>query len=581
MNLIDKDALQKYMGGPLKNPLIFNIAYQASGFSKINRIYKKYMVNQTGLNFIDASFETLNIKYVCPENDLKHIPKTGPFIVISNHPYGFLDGLILIRIFAERFEGFKVLANYFLRLFSPIADYFIEVDPFTLGTHTNKKGVKGALQHLEDGHPIGIFPSGDITTRSRKRKFVSSTEWNLASIKLIEKAGVPVIPVYFSGKNSRLYKITERINPILRSISLPREFLRKKDEEVFFRIGMPIKPDDYVKSDTPATRDFLHSTVNALKYSSPEDKRILKLNLKFRVKKPEPIILPVDPEVLEKEIFALPAEHKLMSRNEFDVYYASKDLIPNILREIGRLREITFREVGEGTNRSFDLDDYDTYYDQLFVWNRVEKELLGGYRLGRGDIIIEKYGKKGFYITSLFDVDDEMIPVFSQTIEMGRSFVVSKYQKKPLSLFLLWNGILKFVLKHNTHRYLMGPVSISNDFSQFSKELIMSFIRKYYFNTELAAYIHPKMEFKVSGFREHEVESILDQHKDDLKKLDNYISTLEIQGMRIPVLIKKYLSQNARVVGFNVDPDFNYSLDGLMILDINELPPESLEIFNS
>ncbi|MFB6317629.1 lysophospholipid acyltransferase family protein [Saccharicrinis sp. FJH54] len=581
MDLFDKDALQKYMGGPLKNPLIFNVAYQASGFPRINRLYKKYLVNQTGLNFIDASFETLNIKYVCPENDLKHIPKTGPFIVISNHPYGFLDGLILIRIFAERFEGFKVLANYFLRLFSPIADYFIEVDPFTLGKQPNKKGIKGALQHLQDGHPLGIFPSGDITTRSRKRKFVSSKEWNISSVKFIEKAGVPVIPVYFSGKNSRLYNISERINPILRTISLPGEFLRKRDEEVFFRIGMPLKPEDYIKQDSFATRDFLHSTVNALKYSSSEDKKILKLNLKFRVKKPEQIIEPVDRDVLEKEIAALPAEHKLMSRNEFDVFYASKELIPNVLTEIGRLREITFREVGEGTNRSYDLDDYDTYYDQLFVWNRVEKELLGGYRLGRGSHIMDRFGKKGFYITSLFDVDDELIPVFKQTIEMGRSFVVSKYQKKPLSLFLLWNGILKFVLRHNTHRYLMGPVSISNDFSRFSKELIMSFIRKYYFNTELATYIHPKMEFKVSGFREHEVESILASHKDDLKKLDNYISALEIQGMRIPVLIKKYLSQNARVVGFNVDPDFNYSLDGLMILDINDLPPESLETFNA
>ena len=581
MDLIDKDALQKYIGGPLKNPLIFNVAYQASGFPKINRIYKKYLVNQTGLNFIDASFETLNIKYVCPENDLKHIPKSGPFIAISNHPYGFLDGLILIRIFAERFEGFKVLANYFLRLFSPITDYFIEVDPFTLGSEPNKKGVKGALQHLADGQPLGIFPSGDITTKSRKRRFVSSREWNLSTIKLIEKAGVPVVPVYFSGKNSRLYKLTERINPILRTISLPREFLRKKDEEVFFRIGMPLKPEDYIKDNIQATRDFLHSSVNALKYSSPEDKKILRLNLKFRVKKPEPIIDPVDPELLEREIDALPAEHRLMSRNEFEVYYASKKLVPNVLTEIGRLREITFREVGEGTNRSLDLDDYDEYYDQLFVWNRKEKELLGGYRLGRGNMIMERFGKKGFYITSLFDVDDEMIPVFTRTIEMGRSFVVSKYQKKPLSLFLLWNGILKFVIKHDTHGYLMGPVSISNDFSRFSKELIMSFIRKYYYNTELAAHVHPKMEFKVSGFREHEVESILASQKDDLKKLDNYISTLEIQGMRIPVLIKKYLSQNAKVVGFNVDPDFNYSLDGLMILDINELPAESLEIFNS
>ena len=190
-------------------------------------------------------------------------------------------------------------------------------------------------------------------------------------------------------------------------------------------------------------------------------------------------------------------------------------------------------------------------------------------------------GKKGFYVPSLFEMDNEMNPILEKTIEMGRSFVVQKYQKKPYSLFLLWNGIVKFILTHPSHRYLMGPVSISNDFSRFSKELIMSFIRQNHFNEELARYIHPKMEFKVKGFNEKHVKQILEMNKNDLKKLDNYISTLEIRGMRIPVLVKKYLSQNAKVVGFNVDPDFNYCLDGLMILDMNDLPKETLDLYGS
>lgn len=581
MDLIEKDELQLYLNGPLKHPFIFNVAFQASGFPKINRLYRKYLVNQTGLNFIDASFDTLNISYSCPENDLKRIPQKGPFIVISNHPYGFLDGLIMIRIFGERFEHFKVLANYFLRLFSPISDYFIEVDPFTSDTINAKKGVKGALEHVNEGYPLGIFPSGEVSSRYKRRQLMVEKEWRLDAVKLIEKAGVPVVPVYFSGKNSRLFQISSRINPILRTVSLPREFLRKKDENVFFRIGSVVKPEDYIKEDTVLTRDCLRSYINALKYSSVDYKKHINLNLKFRIKKPEEIIEPVPVERIEAEIAALPKENRLLSRNEFEVFFASKHQIPNVLLEIGRLREITFRLVGEGTNRAYDLDSYDDYYDQMFVWDNVNKQLLGGYRLGRGENIMKTHGKRGFYVNSLFNMDDEMEPVLSRTIEMGRSFVVPEYQKKPLSLFLLWNGILKFVLNNCQHKYLMGPVSISNDFSRFSKELIMSFIRKHHFNSELASYIHPKKEFKVSGFREKEVDEILNYHKNDLKKLDNYISTLEIHGMRIPVLVKKYLGQNAKVIGFNVDPDFNYSLDGLMILDMDELPEQSYEMFNT
>ena len=581
MTLVDKSALKNYLKGPLHNFFVFRIAYGASGFAKINRIFKRHNSEKTGLDFIDGSFETLNIKYVCPEQDLNRIPKEGPFIVISNHPYGFLDGLILIRVFGEKFKDFKVLANYFLKLFSPIAHYFIEVDPFLSPSRNNTKGVRETLKHLKDGNPIGIFPSGEVSTYYKGAKYIEDKEWGISTIRLIEKANVPVVPVYFSGQNSRIFHLLGRINPYLRTLSLPREFLKKKDAEVFFRIGTPIKPADYIKSTSEETCSYLRSNVNALRHSSEEEKKVLRLNLRFKIKRPVAIIDPVSPEILEKELTTLDKSQLLLSRNEYDVYYAGKSQITNIIKEIGRLREVTFREVGEGTNKELDLDLYDEYYDQLFVWNREEKEILGGYRLGRGDKIITQRGKKGFYITSLFDLSDEMIPILQKTIEMGRSFVVSKYQRKPFSLFLLWNGIIKYLLMHNKHSYLMGPVSISNDFSRFSKELIMSFIRKYYFNTELAAFVKPRKEFKVKGFREKDVESILDFYKDDLKRLDAYISSLELHGLHIPVLVKKYLSQNAKVIGFNVDPDFNYCLDGLMILDINDLPKESLVKFNA
>jgi putative hemolysin len=581
MELIEKNKIRELLPGLLQNPLIFNIAFRASGFKKINTIFKNHFIGQKGIDFIDNSFEKMDIKYVCPDNDLKNIPLAGPFIVISNHPYGFLDGLIMIRIFSERFPGFKTLSNYILTLFNPIKDYFIEVDPFTSGHQQNVRGLKQAIDHVKAGNPLGIFPAGEVATYYGNKSYVDDKEWGTGSIRFIEKAGVPVIPMYFHGQNSKVFHLKGRINPFLRTISLPSEFLKKKGEEVFFRIGAPIKPDEFIKNTTEETKQCLRTHVNALKHSTKEDKNILRLNLRFKVRKPEPIIDAIDSVILENEVLSLPAQQKLISKTDFDVYYAKKEQIPNIIIEIGRLREITFRQVGEGSNKSVDLDKYDDYYEHLFVWNRKDKDILGGYRLGRGELIMNQFGKKGFYVPTLFEMDKEMNPILEKTIEMGRSFVVEKYQKKPHSLFLLWNGIVKFIFAHPTHNFLMGPVSISNDFSRFSKELIMSFIRQHHFNEELARFIHPKNEFKVKGFNEKDVKQILEMNKNDLKKLDNYISTLEIRGMRIPVLVKKYLSQNAKVVGFNVDPDFNYCLDGLMILDMNDLPKETLELYGS
>ncbi len=578
--LISKNDLKQIAGSTIKNDFVFNIAYYASGFPQINRFYSKHLTAFRGIDFIDASLANLNIRYECPENDLKHLPKSGPFIVVSNHPFGFLDGLIMIRIFGEKFPEFRVLANYFLRLFEPVSDSFIDVSPFGNAVNQNIAGIKKALKHLQDGHPLGIFPSGEVAT-FHGNKLVDK-EWEISAVKLIEKAGVPVIPVYFEGTNSPLFHSLGRINPYLRTISLPNEFLRKKNQKVFFRIGQPIHPEVYTKETTSETRSFLRSHVEAYMHNDKqkEHKNVFNWKLKIKLHRPEKIVAAESVSKLEKEILALPESQKLLTYNEYDVYFSSAFQTPAVLREIGRLREMTFRQVGEGTNRSIDLDHFDTYYEHLFVWNRNEREILGAYRLGRGEIIVPKAKCKGFYVNTLFELDDKLLPILERTIEMGRSFVVDKYQRKPYSLFLLWNGIMRFIKLYPNHQYLMGPVSISNNFSEFSKELIMAYIRKKHYNSEIAKYVYPKMEFKIAGWREADVENILETNKNDIKKLDNYIANYEKTGLRIPVLVKKYLSQNAKIVAFNVDPEFNFSLDGLMILDLLDLPKETIEVYS-
>jgi putative hemolysin len=251
-------------------------------------------------------------------------------------------------------------------------------------------------------------------------------------------------------------------------------------------------------------------------------------------------------------------------------------LIPQTLREIGRLREVTFRAVGEGTNKSIDLDEYDLYYDHLILWDRVAQKIAGAYRVGNGAHIIERYGAQGFYTSSLFKMGKELHPMLSQSLELGRSFIIEEYQRHRLSLFLLWKGILFYMMSKPHFRFIIGPVSISNNYQEVSKELIIQFIEKHYFDHNFAQFVKPRRAFKA---KPHDLDTaaLIEATQADLKKMDKVISDIEPSSFTMPVLLKKYLQQNAKIIAFNCDPKFNNALDGLMYLDLQNLPEDTVE----
>ena len=261
------------------------------------------------------------------------------------------------------------------------------------------------------------------------------------------------------------------------------------------------------------------------------------------------------------------------SSKNFSVIFAPTRVIPNIFQEIGRLREITFRAAGEGTNRATDIDEYDFYYHHLIVWDNETDSVVGAYRLGKGKEILRQYGIKGFYINSLFRIKNSFEPYLSESLELGRSFIVPEYQRRVMSLFLLWKGLLTVLLEHAEYRYLIGPVSISNDFSQFSKSLIVEFIRNNYYDTEMAKYIRPRKKFNVQVDKRVDSRIIIDSADRDISKVEKVVSDVD-PGYRIPVLLKKYLELNAKIIGFNVDPAFNDCLDGLIMLDVYNIPAD-------
>ncbi|SED91621.1 Acyltransferase [Tenacibaculum sp. MAR_2010_89] len=547
--------------------------------SAINKIYNNNK-DKSDLSFLNGVLDDCKIEFEIPEEDLKRIPKDGSFITISNHPLGGIDGVLLLKLLIEKRADYKIIANFLLHRIEPLKPYVMPVNPFE--NHKDAKssvaGIKSALLHLKEGKPLGIFPAGEVSTY-KDGKLMVDKPWEDGAVRLIKKAKVPVIPIYFHAKNSRFFYILSKISGTLRSAKLPSEVISQKNRVIKVRIGKPISVKDQEQyKDTPSFYEFIRKKTYML--ANPFEKAPQKIlstqNLKIP-KKAKKITSQRSSDLFVKEVDKLRGEGKrLLSSKNYEVFFANAKEIPNILHEVGRLREITFRDVGEGTNKPIDLDKFDRYYYHLFLWDSEKNELVGAYRMGLGKDIFKKYGINGFYIQTLFRIEPELHSMMQSTIELGRAFISKKYQQKPMPLFLLWKGIVHVTLRYPKYKYLMGGVSISNQFSEFSKSLMIEFMKSHYYDPYVAQYIHPKKEFKVK-LKDADKDFVFDATEADMQKFDKIIDEIEPGALRIPVLIKKYVKQNARLVAFNVDPKFNNAIDGLMYIKVADIPDSTVK----
>ena len=440
------------------------------------------------------------------------------------------------------------------------------------------KGLRGAMEHLRNGHALGIFPAGEVSTYREGNIYVDK-EWDESALKLIYKSRVPVIPIYFHARNSRIFYWLSKLGPAFRTARLPSEVFNKKRTSMQVRIGHAIKPAEIEKfKDYKEFGDYVRKKTYLLAKPFEKPPKPPRFSLKKLFgRKNQKIIDPVPVEKLLPEIEHLrKSGQRLLQRGDYEVFLADSRDIPNILREISRLREITFRRIGEGTGRRFDLDKFDKHFKHLFLWDKKNRKIAGAYRIGIGREIYEKYGINGFYIPTLFRFEPEAYYILKNGLELGRAFVVPEYQQKPYPLFLLWQGILHTILRYPEHKYLVGGVSISDKFSDFSKALMIEFMKSNYYDPFLANYIHPRKEFKVK-LKDADKDFIFDTTQSDLNKLDKIIDELEPNYLRLPVLIKQYIRQNAKIISFNVDPDFNNSIDALMYIRIMDIPQKTLQ----
>ena len=549
--------------------------------SILNKIYDRNKHLEDTV-FLNAILDEFKIKFEIPEEDFKRLPKDGAYITISNHPLGGIDGVLLLKLMLEKEPNFKIIANFLLHRIEPMKKYIMPVNPFE--NHKDSKssviGIKETLRHLRDGKPLGIFPAGEVSTY-KDGKLMVDKPWEEGAIKVIRKAQVPVVPIYFHAKNSRLFYFLSKIDDTLRTAKLPSELLTQKNRVIKVRIGKPISVAEQNEYKTIEDySEFLRKKTYMLANPFEKESKLLTaptLNSLKLPRSPKQIVTGANVEKMMVEVEDLrKSDCRLLQSKNYEVFLAPADSICNILHEIGRLREITFREVGEGTNESTDIDKFDRYYHHLFLWDNDAKCIAGAYRMGLGSEIFPKYGIHGYYLNELFRFEPELHDMMHKSIEMGRAFIIKDYQQKPMPLFLLWRGIIHTTLRYPEHKFLLGGVSISNQFSDFSKSLMIEFMKSHYYDPYIAQYIHPKKEFKVK-LKDADKDFIFDEAEADLNKLDKIIDELEPGNLRLPVLIKKYIKQNARLVAFNVDPLFNNAIDGLMYIRISDIPESTMK----
>lgn len=546
--------------------------------SAINKIYKKNR-DKTDLAFLNGVLDDCNIEFQIPEEDLKRIPKDGAFITVSNHPLGGIDGVLLLKLLIEKRADYKIIANFLLHRIEPLKPFIMPVNPFEnrKDAKSSVAGIKSALLHLKEGKPLGIFPAGEVSTY-KDGKLKVDKPWEEGAVRLIKKAQVPVIPIYFHAKNSSLFYFLSKISDTLRTAKLPSEVISQDGKVIKVRIGKPISVADQKEyKDIPSFYEFIRKKTYMLANPFEKANKLISTE-SIKIKKPaKKIAAQKNKDSFIKEINNLrDRDFRLLESKDYEVFFANAKEIPNVLHEIGRLREITFRGIGEGTNKALDLDKYDKYYYHLILWDNQAQCLAGAYRMGLGKEIYKKHGINGFYIQTLFRIEPELHQMMENTIEMGRAFIIDEYQQKPMPLFLLWKGIVHVTLRYPEYKYLMGGVSISNQFSDFSKSLMIEFMKSHYYDPYIAQYIYPKKEYKVK-LKGDDKDFVFDASKADMQKFDKIIDEIEPGALRIPVLIKKYVKQNARLVAFNVDPKFNNAVDGLMYIKVADIPESTVK----
>jgi len=531
---------------------------------------------QTCGAFFEAVITSMGARCEVNEPGGFEFPKTGPLVIVANHPFGILDPCLLARYVGKQRRDLKIMTNSLLGVMPEVKEHAILVNPFggKAATRENLAGMKAALKHLKHGGALLIFPSGEVAAY-QPGKGIEEAPWTPHVGSLVRRTQAAVLPVFFPGSNSTLFQAAGVVHPRLRTGLLLREFQRQRGTEVEMLVGSTIPFGKLRKfEDDEALTKYLrlHTLVlgerrriaQESEGNTPPDDTVALMRAASQK------------ERIVREVEALRSRDKcLVGQGGLSVFSAHSHEIPDTLQEIGRLREVTFRQVGEGTGQDIDLDKFDRYYEHLFLWDEHKECIAGAYRLGRADIILREYGPKGLYTSTLFHFEKPFLANLEAAVEMGRSFITKDYQRNLSSLPLLWKGIAHWISRHPGYKKLFGPVSISKDYDKLSRKFMVEFLQENCLHEHLASFVKPRNPFRYLRGRKL-MREFISAELQDVDDCSALISSLETDGKGIPVLLKHYLRLNGTILSFNVDKEFSSVIDGLILVDLTETDPKLL-----
>lgn len=536
---------------------IGRVAEQLLSLDRLDSLYSK--VRRDEPSFFSAILDRLRIDYKCSPEEASRIPQKGPVVVVSNHPFGLAEVPVLASVIAGRRNDVRFLANSLLDRIEAVREYLIPVDPFggRTATRANLRGIRAAIEWLKHGGLLVVFPSGEVSSLRFPQFRIADPDWKDSISRIVRMTGATVVPVYFHGANSAAFHLAGLIHPRLRTALLPREFLQKSGQTISLSIGKPVAPQTSSRLSSDQLTSYLRMRTELL------ETRKLPVRPLRRLRRTQPIAGAVDISLLKKEVEALTP---LASSGALRVMIARSGQIPNTLLEIGRLREITFRDASEGTGCARDLDRFDDWYLHLFVWNAEREEVAGAYRIAPVDRLLADRGPRALYTSTLFRFDRKFLANLGRALELGRSFVRAEYQRDYMPLLLLWKGIGRFIVDHPSYTMLFGPVSISNDYRAISRTLIVEFCKAHR-DPQLGGMVQPRKRFAPSFVPGREPKGI-GTLLDDITELSELIEDLEPDKKGVPVLLRQYLNLGGKIAEFNLDPQFSNAVDGLIIVDL-------------
>lgn len=534
---------------------------QLAEISKVIPELLKLKGANESVDFLDSLLKTMSIKIEFSDEDLKKIPKEGGFIAVANHPYGGIDGIVLLKLLAEARPEIKLMVNSITEKITQA--YFIAVNPFEEPENEpNLTGIKEVLSHLQAGAAIAMFPAGGAADYNLKNKRIMDKQWLPLSGEIINKAEVPVLPVYLKENNSLLFQMASMIHPKFRSARLPLEFLRKIRKRIQVKIGDPIAVEEIKAFQNPQqSLNYIRARTDALgmEIDGQQINVLKRRQLETENKEVSPSA-GLD-EIID-EIMAV-QDCQIIKEGPYEIYNCPAYRIPHILNEIGHQRAITLRGTDEESGKVTDLNQYDMYYNHLFIWHRPERKIIGAFRLGIGKEILANRSHQAFYTTELFKVEEGFHPIINGGIELGCEWIAKEFQPESLPRLLLWRSLLQIINRDPDIHYLFGPTRISNKHSEF--RLIAEFIKKHYYNDELAQYISSYKAFEAGEANKEEADNFDTITGDKIHK-------------NVPAPLRQYFAKHGQMVGFFTDSELSDSLKGLLIVDVKNVSQDLIDV---